>query len=134
MKDKIEIVAGILIAVAVLTTLYFYLTSVGHIGSGEISVAVIALILVVFAIYVLWDRLKNVQRGLPSKDERLININHKAGYYAFIAAIWSAVGVPMLSDFLFHYELEGSRVGSAVVIISGFVFAISYLYMERKGN
>lgn len=134
MKEKYGIVAGILIAALVVVTMYFYLVNVDEMGLREVSVAGIALILVAFASYALWERLKSVKDGMPSKDERVIDISHKAGYYGFIAAIWSAVGVPALSEILFDYELEGSRVGAAVVLISGFVFVISYFYMERNGN
>ncbi len=43
----------------------------------------------------------SVSKGLPAKDERLEKINYKGGYYGFIAAIWSAVGGPLLVDVLF---------------------------------
>jgi hypothetical protein len=84
--------------------------------------------------YIVWDRLKNVQKGLPAKDERLTNISYKAGYYAFIAAIWSAVFSPLLADFILKRELNGGDVTAIVVLISGFVFVVSYLYLYRKGN
>ncbi len=64
----------------------------------------------------------------------LVLINYKAGFYGFIAAIWSAVFGPLFIEILFDYELEGSRVTAVVVLVSGFVFAASYLYMNRKGN
>jgi len=87
MKDKIGIVAGIIIAVAVLVTLFFYLRGAGDIDLREIVPVGIVLVLIVFAMYILWDKIKNLRKGLPAKDERLITINYKAGYYGFIAAI-----------------------------------------------
>jgi hypothetical protein len=132
MKDKIGIVLGIGIA-AVLATLSLYVLNAGNIELKEISLIGIVLILVVFAIYVLWDRIKNVKKGLPVKDERLILTNYKAGYYAFIAAIWSAVFGPLVIEILFDYELPGHLVTAVVVLVSGFVFVASYLYLARKG-
>jgi len=133
-KDKIVIALGLVIAVLVIVSLAAYLMFVGTIGYAELADAAIVTVLAAFSIYILWDRARNVSRGLPAKDERLDRINYKAGYYGFIAAIWSAVGGPLLADVLFNRELEGHLVTSVVVIVSGFVFAISYLYLARKGN
>jgi hypothetical protein len=134
MKDKKGIVVGIVVAVAVLLTLFFYLRGAGEIELNEIVLVGIVLILVVLAMYIIWDRLRNVQKGLPAKDERLININYKAGYYAFMAAIWSAVFSPLIADIFLGRELKGGDVTAIVILISGFVFVVSYLYLARKGN
>ena len=61
-------------------------------------------------------------------------INWRAGYYGFIAAIWSAVFGPLMIDILFGYELEGSRVTALVVLVAGITFAASYLYLRRRGD
>ena len=134
MKDKIGIVMGIGIAVLVLATLSVYIISAGNIELSEITLVGIVVILVASASFILWDRLKNIRKGLPAKDERLIQINYKAGYYAFIAAIWSAVFCPLFIEILFEYELPGSRVTAVVVLVSGFVFVASYLYLSIKGD
>jgi len=134
MKDKKGIIVGIVVAVAVLLTLFFYLRGAGEIELNEIVLVGIVLILVVLAMYMVWDRLRNVQKGLPAKDERLININYKAGYYAFMAAIWSAVFSPLIADIFLGHELKGGDVTAIVILISGFVFVVSYLYLARKGN
>jgi len=119
MKDKIGIVVGIGIAAMVLVTLSLYVIFAGNIELNEITSIGIVLILVASAMYILWDRIKNVKKGLPAKDERLILTNYKAGYYAFIAAIWSAVFGPLFFEILFDYELPGSRVTAVVVLVSG---------------
>ena len=133
MKDKIGIVVGIGIAAMVLVTLTLYSISAGNFGLNEIFEIVIVLILVVSAMYVLWDRIKNIRKGLPAKDERLKLINYKACSHGFIAAILSAVLGPVFFEILFDYELPGSRVSAVVVLVSGFVFVASYLYLARKG-
>lgn len=134
MKDKIGIVMGIGIAALVLATLSIYIISAGNIELSEITLVGIVVILVASASFILWDRLKNIRKGLPAKDERLIQINYKAGYYGFIAAIWSAVFGPLFIEILFDYELPGSRVAAVVVLVSGFVFITSYLYLSIKGD
>jgi 4-hydroxybenzoate polyprenyltransferase len=134
MKDKKGILIGIGIAAAVLVTLFFFVLNAGNLELNEISLIGIVLILVAFAMYILWDRIKNVKKGLPAQDERLKLTNYKAGYYGFIAAIWSAVFAPLSFEILFDYELPGHLVTAVVVLVSGFVFAASYLYMYWKGK
>jgi hypothetical protein len=134
MKGKKEIIVATVLVAMVLLTLFFYLMGTGEIEFNQILLVGIVVILVVLAMYIIWDRIKNVQKGLPAKDERLININYKAGYYAFIAAIWSAVFTPLFFDVSAGYELKGGDVTAIVVLVSGFVFVVSYLYLYRKGN
>ena len=134
MKDKIGISLGIGIAIVVIVTLSLYAMNAGAIDVNEIVLLGIVLILVFSAFYILWDRIKNIQRGLPAKDERMTVTSYKAGYYGFIAAIWSSVGGPLLSDLLFGHELEGHYVTAIVVLVSGLVFIASYLYLARTGD
>ena len=134
MKDKKGILIGIGVVAAVLVTLSLYVLNAGSIELKEISLIGVVLIIVALAVYVLWDRIKNVKKGLPAQDERLKLTSYKAGYYGFIAAIWSAVFAPLAIEILFDYELPGSRVTAVVVLVSGFVFVASYLYMYWRGK
>ena len=134
MKQKLEIILGIGIAVAVISTLFFYLLNAGDIDLSEIFPIIIVLILVVSAFYILWDRIKNIRKGLPAQDERLKLTNYKACSYGFIASIWSAVGAPLISGILFDYEMPGDYVTAIVVLCGGMAFMISYLYLAWKGE
>ena len=134
MKGKKEIIVSTVVVVGVLVTLFFYLTGTGEIEFNQIILVGIALILVGLAMYVIWDKIRNVQKGLPGKDERTISMSHKAGYYGFIAAIWSAVFVPLFLDVSSGYELDGGDVSAIVVLVSAFVFIVSYLYLYWKGK
>ena len=134
MKDKIGIVLGIVVVAAVIVSLSLYILNVGNLRLDEIFPIGIVLIIIISTLYILWDRIKNIKKGFPAKDERIINISYKAGYYGFISAIWSAVFGPVVIDILFRYELESSRVSALVVIVSGFIFMISFLYIYWKGN
>ena len=134
MKDKIGIGIGIGIAAFVIVTLSFYVINTGNIELDEIISILIALILIVSAMYIIWDRIKNLKKGLPAQDERLKITNYKACYYGFIASIWSAIGAPLISGIFFNYELEGHYVTAIVVLSGGLAFMISYLYLAWKGN
>jgi divalent metal cation (Fe/Co/Zn/Cd) transporter len=134
MKDKIGIIIGLVVTLLVIVTLAFYFLNAGTVELTEFASFGIAIILVLAAVYILWDKAKNVRKGLPAKDERLILINYKAGYYGFIAAIWAAVGAPVLADILLGHELEGHYITAIVVLVSGFVFIASYLFLVRRGK
>lgn len=134
MKGKKEIIVSTVVVAGVLLTLFFYLMETGEINFDQIVLVGIALILVGLAMYVIWDKIRNVQKGLPGKDERTISISYKAGYYGFIAAIWSAVFTPLFFDVSSGYELDGGDVSAIVVLVSAFVFIVSYLYLYWKGK
>ena len=134
MKDKLGIVVGIGIAAAVLATLIFFVLNAGNIELNEIIPIVIVLVLVASTSYILWDRVKNIKKGLPAQDERLKLTNYKACYYGFIASIWGAVLAPLISGIFFDYELPGHYVTAIVVLSGGLAFMISYLYMAWRGN
>jgi len=134
LKEKNTILLGIGVTALVVFTFLFYIINKGSIGLFELMSFPILLVIILFSVYIIRDKLKNLKAGLPSKDERLENAAYKAGYYGFVAAIWSAVGSNMGSIMLFDRELRGGLVTAAVVLISGAVFAISYLYFSRKGD
>ena len=134
MKDKITVITGAGIAVLVIFTLFFYLTGKSSIELFDIVTILIVLILVTTSIYLIWDRVKSLKAGLPAQDERLKLAGYRAGYYGFIAAIWSAVGSNLGFNIIFDAELRGGLVTAAVVLVSGIVFMISYIYFSRKGD
>lgn len=134
MKEKLTIIVGAGIAVLVIFTAVLYLMAKDSIGYLDILAEVIILILIISSIYLVWDRLKNIRAGLPAKDERLKIAAYKAGYYGFIAAIWSSVGTNLGYIMIFDQELRGGLVTASVVLVSGLVFMLSYFYFSRKGN
>jgi uncharacterized membrane protein YbhN (UPF0104 family) len=134
MKDIKGILLAIGLAAAVIVTLSFYLLNAGNIELNEIFLIGIVLILVISAMYILWDRIKNIKKGLPAQDERLKLTNYKACSYGFIASIWSAVGAPLISGILFDIEMPGNYVTASVVLCGGMTFMISYLYLALKGE
>ena len=134
MKEKMTIILGIGIAVLVIFTFGFYLMAKETIQLFDILTILIVTILVVTSIYLIQDRVKNLKAGLPAQDERLKLAGYRAGYYGFIAAIWSAVGTNLGYNIIFDAELRGGLVVAAVVLVSGIVFMTSYIYFSRKGD
>ena len=134
MKEKMTIALGIGVTTLVVFTFAFYILANPGIDLFDMITIPIILIIVLTSTYLIYDKWKNIKAGLPTKDERLKNAAHKAGYCGFIAAIWSAVGSNMGSIILFDKELRGGLVTAAVVLVGGSVFMISYLYFLQKGD
>ncbi|UCF09158.1 MAG: DUF2178 domain-containing protein [Thermoplasmata archaeon] len=134
MKDKIKIVAGIGVVVAVAATLIIYMLATGGQDPSAYLLITIPIVIVLSASYILWDRVKSMRAGLPQEDERSKKVNYKAGYYGFIAAIWSAVGSNTISVMLYDEDLRGGLVTASVVLVSGLTFVIAYLYFQYKGD
>ena len=132
--QKIVIMLGIGITSLVVFTLAFYILADPSIELFDLISIPIILIIVLTSGYIIYDRAKNIKKGLPAQDERLKLAGYKAGYHGFIAAIWSAVGSNIGSIILFDQELRGGLVTAAVVLVSGMVFMTSYFYFSRKGE
>ena len=132
--QKIVIMLGIGITTLVVVTLAYYILADPSIELFDLISIPIILIIVLTSSYIIYDRVKNIKRGLPAQDERLKLAGYKAGYYGFVAAIWSAVGSNMGSIILIDQELRGGLVTAAVVLVSGIVFMTSYFYFSRKGE
>ena len=134
MKEKMTIILGIGVTTLVAFTFAYYMLANPTIELFHLISIPIILIIVLTSSYMIYDKFKNVRAGLPTEDERFKMVGYRAGYYGFIAAIWSAVGSNMGSILLFDEELRGGLVVAAVVLVSGLVFMISFLYLARKGN
>jgi hypothetical protein len=132
--QKIVIMLGIGITTLVVLTFAYYILADPSIDLFDIISIPIILIIILTSSYVIYDRAKNIKKGLPAQDERLKLAAYKAGYYGFVAAIWSAIGSNMLSIFLFDQDLRGGLVVAAVVLVSGGAFMLSYFYFSRKGE
>jgi 4-hydroxybenzoate polyprenyltransferase len=101
MKDKLTTIIGIGIAACVIFTFLFCLIAKDDIELFDIFTILIIAILVITSLYLIWDRVKNLKAGLPAQDKRLKDAGYKAGYYGFIAAIWSAVGSNLGNNLIF---------------------------------
>ena len=132
--QKLVILMGIGITALVVGTFAYYILANPTIELFDLISIPIILIIILTSSYVIYDRAKNIKKGLPAQDERLKIAGYKAGHYGFIAAIWSAVGSNMLSIILFDEELRGGLVTAAAVLISGITFMLAYYYFSRKGE
>ncbi len=134
MKEKMIIALGIGITALVVFTFGFYLFANPSVELFDIISIPMIIIIILTSSYIVYDKWKNIKVGLPTKDERLKQAAYKAGYYGFIAAIWSALGSNWFSIIFYDQDLRGGLVVASVVLVSGIVFMSSYFYFSRKGE
>ncbi|MBU0530829.1 MAG: DUF2178 domain-containing protein [Nanoarchaeota archaeon] len=138
MKDKIGALLGVVIAVAAIVTMGFYAMGAAPLDVSEYLLIGIVLVLILGAAYIISKKVKSVKSGLPAEDELSKLINYKAGYYAFIVAIWSSIGVGWANEILVEdYGFAGllpRHVGVVILLITGLAFVISYLLLSRRGS
>ncbi|MDD5317895.1 MAG: hypothetical protein PHF51_04160 [Candidatus ainarchaeum sp.] len=130
MDDKRGLAAGIVVLACVVVTLAVYflgITSARALDFPELLVFAPLSLIIVFAGYVLWERGKAAKAGLPATDELAKKASYKAGYYAFIVAIWSSLAASI-------FGLPGHEVTAAVVLCSAITFVAAYVYLARKGK
>jgi len=137
MKEKISIITGIGIVVLVIAIAILFLTK-SSFTISDILLVIIPLILVIGAIIVLWDRIKNLKMGLPSADERAKKLQWKAGAYAYFATIWIAIGSMwyniIFADELGFPALNAGQIVAVIVLLSALCWFSFQLYFMRKGD
>ena len=137
MKEKLSIITGIGIAVLLIVIATFFLIG-SNFALSDILLVIIPFALVIGAIMVLWDRIKNQKMGLPSADERAKKLQWKAGAYAYFATIWIAIGTLwyniIFADELGFPALNAGQVVAVIVLLSALCWFSFQLYFMRKGD
>ena len=72
MKEKLTIILGIGITLAVITTFAYYILLNPTIELFDLIALPIVFIILLTTIYVIYDKYKNIKAGLPTQDERLL--------------------------------------------------------------
>lgn len=138
MKDKLGIVLGAGVAVLVVVGVIFYLLGSGSLQLSDILMVIVPIMLVFGAIFILWDRVKNIRAGLPTADERAKKLHWKAGAYSYYATIWIAVGTMwyniIFADNFGLPELGAGQVVAVIVLLSAMLWFVFQFYFMRKGD
>lgn len=132
MKNKVLMVGlGIGVVLAVIATMYFYSlgASLNGFNISEYMLIAGVIIVVVGASWHLVGRFRNFRAGLPIKDEMSRRLEHKAGYYAFLASIYIALGVTFFVE-----GLTTSQLAGAIILSSSIIFMGLNIYYNRRGS
>lgn len=128
MKEKMRLVIGAVVLLAVAGTLALYLISDKSIDLMElVGIVIVPTLLVFGAAYLFLKKARSMKSGLPMEDEFSKKVSYRAGYYAYMVSIYVALAVMYL-------ELPVNVAGAIVILVPAVVFMGSYIYLERKGD
>jgi uncharacterized membrane protein len=132
--DKIRMVAIILLSLFVIAT--GTLWSLNTFAKGDIAGAVtgglIAITILVFAIFVYIRGNKDMREGYPLKDERSERVMEKASSRAFYVSLYLLLAVGFLSS---EGMIKFRDVSQAIGLSMGgmaLLFAVFWVYYNRK--
>ena len=138
MKEKMSIVAGAGVTILIIVLIGFFIMGSSSLELSDILLIIIPIILVIGAVALLWDRIKNLKAGLPSADERAKKLHWKAGAYAYYATIWIAVGALwyniIFADNLGFPELTAGQIVAVIVLLSAMCWFALQFYFTRQGD
>lgn len=137
MNDMKNVVISAGIGIMVLIGIIFYVLGSDNLDLSDLGLIVIPIILVIGVGFILKDRISNIRADLPVEDERAKKLGWKAGAYTYFSTIWLAVGSLWYNIFAGNSdfpELDTTGVIAVIVLGSGIIWMVLYLYFTRKGD
>lgn len=138
MADFKSALIGFGVVAAVLLTLAFWAGNAGSLEFGETVVMAGVLALAGAAAFVVLKRGREIRAGFNPDDELSKKAGWKAGYYAYLASVWTAVGVMWLNILVTETygfpDFSMGQVIAAIVIIPGIVFLALALLFRSRGK
>lgn len=140
-KDKFRLNLIIIVTGLVLLTslLYGYeITSNNKINLGASIAFVIPLIAIVFMVFFIRNRYKDVKEGMPLEDERSRKVMNRAAAMTFYVSLYWLLFISYFEEFFARMAgIEKLDAGQTVGIgIAGMTitFIIAWLYYNKKGR
>ena len=99
--------------------------------AGGVGGALIAIIILVFAISVFRRGYGDVKKGFPLRDERCKKVIEKASSMAFYVTIYMLLAIGWLSEDIIHFRDVSQATGLAIGIMA-ILFAVFWAYYNRK--
>ncbi len=94
-----KIIPLVVISVLVLgTTLLWFMNSGNQLSQAESWQFIVILLMVAFAGYILYSRVKSVKRGEPAEDELSKKILQKASSFAYYLSLYLWVAMIVVND------------------------------------
>ena len=94
-----KIIPLVVISILVLgTTLLWFMNSGSQLSQAESWQFIVILLIVAFAGYILYSRVKSVKRGEPAEDELSKKILQKASSFAYYLSLYLWVAMIVVND------------------------------------
>lgn len=138
MNNKLTVVLGLGVAVSVFVLLSLFITASENLDLIEYIFIVVSIGFVICLTLTVFKRTKEIRAGLPTDDELSNKISQKAGNYAWLASVWTAIGLiwynTLIVDVFGVPELTTEHSLGTVILLSGVIFFGALFYFNRKGN
>lgn len=114
------------LSVAVLTSMVYWLIKSGAtMNLKESSMIIIQLVVVVFAIFFAFRRLKSVKQNLPAEDEMSKGILRKSAASSYYVSLYMWLAFMFFEE---HIDLERSTLIGAGILGMALIYALSWVY------
>lgn len=132
-KDKIRIAAIVIIGLLVIVTgaLFSLMAFAKGDTAGGILGGIIAIIILIFAIFVFIRGNESMKKGFPLHDERSRRVLEKASSRAFYVSLYLLIAVGFLSDEILNFRDVSQATGISIGIMA-ILFAVFWVYYNRK--
>ena len=100
------------------------------INLSEIIHFIVIFILVVFATFIAYNKLKSIKKGLPAEDELSKKLTEKAASKAFYISLYFWLALMYIGNEKIN---EPEKLFGAGILGMALIFAISWLYFKFKG-
>lgn len=118
----------ILVALLVLISSLLWIFMLrGNISKGEVLQFGIIILLVLFALYIVYERIAGIRRGQPAEDELSKSLLQKAAASSYYISLYLWVFMIYLKD---RIEMDTELMLGSGILGMGIVFALSWLYFR----
>jgi len=128
------------LALLIITAIFFGYNAYqkGEMNSGNIIYLLFPLVIIIFFFFVIKRNYRDINKGLPVKDERSKKIMNKSAAIAYFISIYWLVFISFFQDIfapIFNEEtLSASRALSLGIIGMAIIFFISWAYYMKKDD
>jgi hypothetical protein len=135
MQDKIKFILIVILTITFIAGFIPWALMVFKNGRSveAMSLSLIAIIIAVFAFIFLKMNYREIKKGFPLQDERSKRITLNSAAYAFYIGIYWLLVIMYYND-ITPAKLTVDQALSAGILGMSIIFALSYLYLNKKGE
>ena len=131
-RDKIRLIAIVILSAVVIVTGILWMITASMDGdfTGAVLGGIIAITILVFALFVFVKGNRDLKEGFPIKDERSRRVIEKASSLAFYVSLYLLLAIGFFSESIPFRDVSqatGVAVGGMALL-----FLIFWIYYNRK--
>jgi len=140
-KDKFRIILIIIVTCLVLGTSLLYFAGIiqkDKINIGSLIAFVIPLIVVLFMVFFIRNRYKDIKEGMPLEDERSRKVTTKAAAMTFYISLYWLLFISFFEKSFAQMaaveKLDAGQTTGIAIAGMAITFFAAWLYYNKKGK